>query len=132
MAAASDAIWAVDLGNNCLKALHLVAVGDVVQVIGFDHIPHGKLLSGSGVSAAERDELIAITLRQFVQRNDVSYDPLIVSVPSQNSFARFVTLPPVEQKRLPEIVKFEAAQQIPFDMSEVQWDFQMMTEADSP
>ncbi len=132
MAAASDAIWAVDLGNTSLKALHLVAVGDVVQVIGFDHIPHGKILSSSGVNAAERDELIAITLRQFVQRNDVSYDPLIVSVPSQNSFARFVTLPPVEQKRLPEIVKFEAAQQIPFDMSEVQWDYQMMTEPDAP
>jgi len=132
MAAASDAIWAIDLGNNSLKALHLAAVGDVVQVIGFDHIPHGKLLSSSGVSPAERDELIAITLRQFVQRNDVSYDPLIVSVPSQNSFARFVTLPPVEQKRLPEIVKFEAAQQIPFDMSEVQWDYQMMSEPDDP
>lgn len=132
MAAASDAIWAVDLGNSSLKALHMVAVGDAVQVIGFDHIPHGKLLSSSGISAAEKDELIAITLRQFVQRNDASYDPLIVSVPSQNSFARFVTLPPVEQKRLPEIVKFEAAQQIPFDMSEVQWDYQMMTEADSP
>jgi type IV pilus assembly protein PilM len=53
-------------------------------------------------------------------------------VPSQNSFARFVTLPPVEQKRLPEIVKFEAAQQIPFDMSEVQWDYMMMSEPDSP
>jgi len=132
MAAASDAVWAVDLGNTSLKALHLAAAGDMVQVIGFDHIPHGKILSSSGVSAAERDELIAITLRQFVQRNDVSYDPLIVSVPSQNSFARFVTLPPVEQKRLPEIVKFEAAQQIPFDMSEVQWDFVMMTEPDSP
>ncbi len=132
MAAASDAIWAIDLGNTSLKALRLAAVGDVVQVIGFDHIPHGKILSGSGISPAEKDELIAITLRQFVQRNDVMYDPLIVSVPSQNSFARFVTLPPVEQKRLPEIVKFEAAQQIPFDMSEVQWDYQMMTEADSP
>lgn len=125
--AASDAIWAVDLGNNSLKALHLVAVGEAVQVIGFDNVPHGKVLSSSGISAAERDELIAISLRQFVQRNDVGYDPLIISVPSQNSFARFVTLPPVEQKRLPEIVKFEAAQQIPFDMSEVQWDFQMMS-----
>ena len=132
MAAASDAIWAIDLGNTSLKALRLAAVGDIVQVIGFDHIPHGKILSSSGISPAEKDELIAITLRQFVQRNDVMYDPLIVSVPSQNSFARFVTLPPVEQKRLPEIVKFEAAQQIPFDMSEVQWDYQMMTEADSP
>lgn len=125
--AASDAIWAVDLGNNSLKALHLVAVGDAVQVIGFDNIPHGKVLSSSGISAAEREELIAISLRQFVQRNDVSYDPLIIAVPSQNSFARFVTLPPVEAKRLPEIIRFEAAQQIPFDMNEVQWDYTMMS-----
>lgn len=132
MAAGSDAIWAVDLGNNSLKALHLMGVGDVVQVIGFDHIPHGKIVSSSGVSATEREELIAITLRQFVQRNEVEYDPLIISVPSQNSFARFVTLPPVEAKKIPEIVQFEAAQQIPFDINEVQWDWQLMTEADSP
>jgi type IV pilus assembly protein PilM len=132
MAAASDAIWAIDLGSNSLKALHLAAVGDAVQVIGFDHVPHGKILSSSGVSAAEREELIAVSLRQFAQRNDVGFDPIIISVPSQNSFARFVTLPPVEAKRLPEIVKFEAAQQIPFDMSEVQWDYQLMSDPDSP
>jgi type IV pilus assembly protein PilM len=132
MAAAVDAIWAIDLGNSTLKALHLVAVGDAVQVIGFDHIPHGKIISSSGVTPAEREELIAITLRQFVQRNDVGFDPIIISVPSQNSFARFVTLPPVEAKRIPEIVRFEAAQQIPFDMSEVQWDFQLMSDPESP
>jgi type IV pilus assembly protein PilM len=131
MAAASDAVWAIDLGNNSLKALHLVAVGDAVQVIGFDHIPHGKILA-SGVSAAEKEELIAITLRQFAQRNDLGFDPIIISVPSQNSFARFVTLPPVEAKRLPEIVRFEAAQQIPFDMNEIQWDWQLMSDPDSP
>lgn len=131
MAAASDAVWAIDLGNNSLKALHLVAVGDAVQVIGFDHIPHGKILA-SAASAAEKEELIAITLRQFAQRNDLGYDPIIISVPSQNSFARFVTLPPVEAKRLPEIVKFEAAQQIPFDMNEIQWDWQLMSDPNSP
>ncbi|MEN6578924.1 MAG: type IV pilus assembly protein PilM [Phycisphaerales bacterium] len=132
MAAASDAIWAIDLGNNSLKALHLVAVGDVVQVVGFDHVPHGKILSSTGISAAEREELIAVSLRQFVQRNDVGFDPIIISVSSQNSFSRFVTLPPVEAKRLPEIVRFEAAQQIPFDMSEVQWDWQLMSNPDDP
>jgi type IV pilus assembly protein PilM len=131
MAAASDAVWAIDLGNNSLKALHLVAVGETVQVIGFDHIPHGKVLA-SGVSAAEKEELVAITLRQFVQNNDLGFDPIIISVPSQNSFARFVTLPPVEAKRLPEIVRFEAAQQIPFDMNEIQWDWQLMSDPDSP
>jgi len=132
MATAADAIWAIDLGNNSLKALHLMAVGDVVQVIGFDNVPHGKILSSSGVSAAEREELVAVSLRQFVQRNDVGFDPIIISVPSQNSFSRFVTLPPVEAKRLPEIVRFEAAQQIPFDMSEVQWDWQLLSDPDDP
>jgi type IV pilus assembly protein PilM len=59
-------------------------------------------------------------------------DEIIISVPSQNSFARFVNLPPVEAKRIPEMVKFEAVQQIPFGINDVQWDWQLMTEEDSP
>ena len=90
MAAAVDAVWAIDVGNSSLKALHLIAVGDIVQVIGFDNIQHGKMLTGSGMTAAERNELIAISLRQFVQRNDIGDDAIIISVPSQNSFSRFV------------------------------------------
>jgi type IV pilus assembly protein PilM len=132
MAAVSETVWAIDLGNSSLKALRLANVGGVVQVIGFDHIQHGKILSGSGVKPAERDELIALSLRQLVQRNDLSSDEIIISVPSQNSFARFVNLPPVEPKRIPEIVKFEAVQQIPFDINEVEWDWQLMTAEDSP
>jgi len=132
MAAELGSVWAIDIGNNSLKALHLRNVGGAVEVIGFDNIQHGKVLNGSGVKAAERDELIALSLRQFVKQNDLGKDDVVVSVPSQNSFARFVNLPPVEAKRIPEIVKFEAAQQIPFDIDDVQWDWQLMTEADSP
>jgi type IV pilus assembly protein PilM len=107
-------------------------VGGAVEVIGFDNIQHGKVLNGSGVKASERDELIALSLRQFVKQNNLGKDDIVVSVPSQNSFARFVNLPPVEKKRIPEIVRFEAAQQIPFDINDVQWDWQLMTEAGSP
>ena len=71
-----------------------------------------------------------MSIRKFVQQNDVSKDDVIVAVPSQSSFARFVKLPPVEKKRIPEIVKFEAAQQIPFDLNDVQWDWQLMSEAE--
>ena len=131
MASGTGAVWAIDIGNNSLKALRLSDVGGVVEVIGFDNIRHGKILSGTGVTAAERDELIASSLRQFAGRNDLGKDEIIVSVPSQNSFARFVNLPPVEPKRIPEIVKFEAAQQIPFDINDVQWDWQLMGESDS-
>jgi type IV pilus assembly protein PilM len=33
---------------------------------------------------------------------------------------------------VPEIVKFEAVQQIPFDINEVEWDWQLMPKPDSP
>ena len=132
MASKTGAVWAVDIGNNSIKALHLTDERGVVEVIGFENIQHGKVLTGAGVKPAERDELVALSLRKFVSKYDLSKDDLIVSVPSQNSFARFVKLPPVEKKRIPEIVNFEAVQQIPFDINDVQWDWQLMTEEDSP
>ncbi|MGA1980814.1 MAG: pilus assembly protein PilM, partial [Sedimentisphaerales bacterium] len=128
MAERIGSVWAIDIGNTSLKAIRLSNESGTLEVTGFDHIQHGKILSGTGVKDQEKQELIALTLRQFVQQNDVGSDDIIVAVPSQNSFARFVNLPPVEQKRIPEIVKFEASQQIPFEISEVTWDWQMMTE----
>ena len=132
MAAEADMVWAIDIGNNSLKALHLSTERGVVEVVGFDSIRHGKILSGDGVTDAEREELVALSLRKFVNKYDLSMDEIIISVPSQNSFARFVNLPPVEEKRIPEMVKFEAVQQIPFGINDVQWDWQLMTEPDSP
>jgi type IV pilus assembly protein PilM len=132
MAAKIGRVWALDLGNDSLKALHVSTERGAVEVIGFDNIPHGKILSGSGVKDAEKQELIALTLRKFASKNDLGMDEIIISVPSQNSFARFVNLPPVERKRIAEIVKFEAVQQIPFDINDVQWDWQLMTEPNSP
>jgi len=132
MAGETGTVWAIDIGNSSLKALYLSTERGVVEVIGFDNIRHGKILSGDGVTDAEREELVALSLRKFVNKYDLSMDEIIISVPSQNSFARFVNLPPVEAKRIPEMVKFEAVQQIPFGINDVQWDWQQMTEADSP
>ena len=132
MAAETGTVWAIDIGNNSLKALSLSTERGVVEVVGFDNIRHGKILTGGDVTDAERDELIALSLRKFVNKYDLSMDEIVVSVPSQNSFARFVNLPPVEAKRIPEMVKFEAVQQIPFGINDVQWDWQLMTEPDSP
>ncbi len=123
---ASDAVWALDLGSSSLKALRLSLSGEAAQVTGFEVIPHAKILSGKGITAVEKEEMIALALRQFVQRSGISDEQVIVSVPGQNSFARFVNLPPVEAKKIPEIVRFEAMQQIPFDINEVQWDWQLM------
>ena len=51
-----------------------------------------------------------------------------MSVPGQSGLARFVKLPPVEEKKIVDIVKFEAKQQIPFPLDEVVWDYQKVSE----
>jgi len=128
MAAYAQSIWAIEIGNESLKALRLSVFGDSLQVTGFENIRHGKILTGQGASQAERDELIALSLRHFMRENNIAKEDVVISIPSQNSFARFVDLPPVDEKKIPQIVKLEAGMQIPFDMSEVQWDWQLMTE----
>ncbi len=49
-----------------------------------------------------------------------------ISVPGQRGLPRFVKLPPVESSKIPDLVKFEAKQQIPFPLEDVVWDFQQM------
>jgi len=55
-----------------------------------------------------------------------------MSVPGHSAFARFAKLPPVEPKKIPDIVKFEAVQQIPFPIDQVEWDYQPFQSEDSP
>src|SRR5262249_22087169 len=73
---------------------------------------------------ADPDALIREALEKFLSRNDVKNDEVAVGIAGQSGLARFVKLPPVEEKKIAEIVKFEAKQQIPFPLEEVVWDYQ--------
>ena len=129
---AAKPVWAIDIGNNSLKALRLQQTAEKIEVVGLDYIEHAKILSAEGITEEEKNQIIRNTLNTFARRNDLSKDPIAISVPGQTSFARFIKLPPVDPKRVPEIVKFEAVQQIPFDINEVEWDWQLMPKPDSP
>ena len=125
-------VWAIDIGNCSLKALRLQQAAEKIEVVGLDYIEHAKILSAEGITEEEKNQIIRSTLNIFAGRNNLSKDPIAISVPGQTSFARFIKLPPVDPKRVPEIVKFEAVQQIPFDINEVEWDWQLMPKPDSP
>ncbi|MBN1796000.1 MAG: type IV pilus assembly protein PilM [Sedimentisphaerales bacterium] len=131
MAAYAQSVWGIEIGNESLKAIRLNAFADSIQVTGFDVIHHGKILTGSGINDIERDELVALSLRKFMRENSVGKEGVVISVPSQNSFARFVDLPPVDEKKIPQVVRLEAGMQIPFDMSEVQWDWQIINQTNT-
>ncbi len=127
--ATGKSVWGIDIGQCALKALKLREVNGRFQADAFDIIEHPKILSQPD---ADSDQLIRTALEQFMARNNVSGSKLVVSVPGTSSFTRFIKLPPVEPKKIPEIVKFEAEQQIPFPINDVIWRWQTFQKADSP
>ena len=127
--AQNDTVWGIDIGQCALKALKLRNIEGELRVEAFDVIDHPKILSQPD---ANRDQLIRNALEQFLARNNVTGSVVAVSAPGQTGFTRFVKLPPVESKQVPEIVRFEAEQQIPFDINDVIWRWQTFLDPDSP
>jgi len=128
--ASAATIWGIDIGRCALKALKLRSGPEgLVEVLAHDYIEHPKILSQPD---ANRNELIASALETFLSRNDLSKDQVVVSVPGQHTLARFTKLPPVAPKRIPDIIRYEADQQIPFDMDEVIWDYQIFEQEGMP
>jgi type IV pilus assembly protein PilM len=120
-----QAVWAIDIGQAALKAIKLVPGETPEQVVAeaFDFIEYPKILSQPD---ADPDELVREALATFTDRNDLKGCKVAISVPGQSGLVKFIKLPPVEKKRIPDIVKFEAKQQIPFALDEVVWAYQQI------
>src|SRR6266436_3288681 len=123
MATVNPGVWGIDLGQCALKAIRLELVDGQATATAFEYIEHPKILSQPD---ADPDQLTREALEQFLSHNNIRGDQVVISVPGQSGLARFVKLPPVEEKKVADIVRFEAKQQIPFPLEEVVWDFQKL------
>jgi len=123
--ATGNAVWGIDIGQCALKALRctLHEDGHTVVAEAFDYIEYPKILSQP---EAEPDELIREALKTFLSRNTVKGDRVAVSVSGQSGLARFFKPPPVEARKIDDIVIYEARQQIPFSLDEVVYQYQQM------
>lgn len=118
-------VWGIDIGQCALKALRLEVIDGTPTATAFDYIEHPKILSQPD---ADPDALTREALEKFLSRNPIGRDHVAMGVPGQAGLVRFVKLPPVEEKKVTDIVKFEAKQQIPFPLEEVVWDYQRLSD----
>ncbi|MCH8269778.1 MAG: type IV pilus assembly protein PilM [Planctomycetes bacterium] len=127
--ASTNICWGIEIGAGAIKAIKLEAAGEEVNVLEFAIVQHPKVLSTPDI---DTNEAIRVALSVLANRVDLSGAAVAVSVAGHSAFARFAKLPPVEPKKVPDIVKFEAVQQIPFSLDEVEWDYQTFVSPDSP
>ena len=97
----------------CAEALRCRAGDEPGTIVAeaFDYIEYPKML---GQPDANPAELLAERLRHFCRATRWPGDRVAISVSGQSGLSRFIKLPPVETKKIPDIVKYEARQQIPF------------------
>ena len=121
--------WGIEVGANAIKVIHLVRNGPKIDLADYDVLDFKQILTTPDLDV---DEAIRGNLGKLLSRHDLSRSTISVSVPGHMAFARFAKLPPVELKRIPDIVKFEAVQQVPFPIDQVEWDYQVFQQEGSP
>src|SRR5438045_2390541 len=127
---ASNICWGVEVGAGAIKAVKLERDGDSATVLDFALIPHKRVLQFT--PEIDEKEAKRVALGTLISQHELKGASLAVCVPGHSTFARFAKLPPVEPKKIPDIVKFEAVQQIPFPIDDVEWDYQTFAAPDSP
>ncbi|MCC6661249.1 MAG: type IV pilus assembly protein PilM [Phycisphaerales bacterium] len=125
----SNVCWGIEIGSGGISAIKLETSGSGFNVLDFAVLPHKRVMSTPDLDQAEA---MRLALGAFAGQYDLTGAQVAVSVPGHAAFARFAKLPPVEPKKVPDIVKFEAVQQIPFPIDDVEWDYQTFVSPDSP
>ncbi|MBN1808180.1 MAG: pilus assembly protein PilM [Planctomycetes bacterium] len=112
-------VWGIDIGTSAVKVAKARRGSGGVEILDFDilEIPFDE-------NEETRPERVKQTLMNAVARKAIASAPVYVSIPGGQTFFRPFTLPTVEERRVPEIVQYEARQQIPFPFEEILWGYQ--------
>ncbi len=122
----SDRILTLNIGaSQIVLAEFRILKSGGLELLAYDT---GKL----GVAPEEETEVsayIVSTLRDLLRDKKIKPGPVLISISSQIVFSTFVKLPPVQQDKVAQIVRYEAQQNIPA-IEEVVWDYQLFSGAE--
>ncbi len=139
--AKTNTAWGIEIGQYAIKAIQLESTGDGVRVRDFAVIPHLQVLTDPELSAdgefaarAKVEAILEMSLSQLATQKQLSKQRIVTNFSwmQNRGFARFARLPAVSPKEIPNLVKYEVEQQIPFPESEIEWDFHAFASEDSP
>ena len=90
-----------------------------------------KPLGLEGSQEAAREKTILQALSEVLAEKGFKAKSVNVCAPGFHVFSKFVKLPPVDAAKVGQIIQYEAQQNVPFPLSEVVWDYQILGSAAS-
>jgi type IV pilus assembly protein PilM len=117
-------VWGIDVSKYSIKAVRMESSGTgTCSITATDVAPYSE--EGTG-EAANLDEQIRTTLEEMKSRLRIGSERVVLSLPGHSTFNRLIKLPPVDDTKIADVVKYEAQSQIPFNIDEVIWDYQFV------
>jgi type IV pilus assembly protein PilM len=122
--AAAPKVITVDLGTSTIKFAEFgIGRGGSLMLLHFGVAELGL----DPNKTEERAKFITPTLANLFKSNGIKGGEVYLSISGQSVFMRFVKLPPIDPAQVEQVVAFEAQQNVPFPITEVTWDYQMMS-----
>lgn len=90
-----------------------------------------KPLGLEAAQEATREKTILAALQEALVQQNLKSKNVNVCAPGFHVFSKFVKLPPVDAAKVGQIIQYEAQQNVPFPLSEVVWDYQILGSAAS-
>lgn len=124
--ASSKIIYALDIGNSSIKLLKCQYAGSVPEVLEARCFPLAA--DFAGIYDEERKSAVWMQSieKMLAEEHGEGRKKIVVSLPGDLTFTRYITLPSIPLSKIAKIIRFEAEQQIPFLLSDVEWAYAVL------
>ncbi len=117
----------IDIGASTIKAGEFTSTGNGnLTLVNFAH----QTLDVNPSSDENRNAAIAEGLKKLLAGANFRTRRAAISVSGQAVLTRFMKLPAAEEDKIRQMVRVEAAQNVPFPIEELVWTFQVLGKKD--
>jgi len=121
-----DSLVGLDIGSRSIKAAEITESkrGRELKRFGITEIPHGAVEDGT----INDPETLVESIRQLFKAYNIKERNVAISIGGYSVIVKKIAVQTMDEAQLQETIHFEAEQYIPFDISDVNLDFQILGE----
>ena len=124
-----DHLVGLDIGSRSIKAAEIAETkqGLSLKRFGIVDIAHGAIEEGT----INDPDTVAESIKQLFKSYNIKETNVAVSIGGYSVIVKKISVQTMDEEKLQETIHFEAEQYIPFDISDVNLDFQILGESES-
>ena len=126
----SKAVVGLDIGSSAVKAVELKAVGKGFRVVALasEAVPPDSIVDGAIIDGAA----VADAIRRLFEKKTFKTKEVAASLSGNAVIVKKISLPVMTEAELSESIYWEAEQYIPFDIQDVNIDYQILDPGTGP